>query len=78
MDGHCSFEMCGGVAAEAPNKRLVRHEVALVFVMLISRHHLLFCQQYPTSTCVTDNGGVQSCWDNVTSSERWSREREPT
>ncbi len=28
-----------------------------VAVMLSKvRHHLLFCQQYPTSICVTDNG----------------------
>ncbi len=28
-----SFEMCGGAAAEAPNNRLVRHEVVCVAVM---------------------------------------------
>ena len=37
----------------------VRHEVVCVAVMpLIEGQHLLFCQQYPTSTCVTGNGGV--------------------
>jgi len=33
----------------------------------MGRHHLLFCQQYPTTTCVTGNGEVRSCWDNVAS-----------
>ena len=60
--------MCGGVAAEAPNNRLVRHEVVCVSVMPIEGHHLLFCQQYPTSTCVTGDGGVRSYWDKGASS----------
>jgi len=37
----------------------LRHEVVDVAVMLSKeRHHLLFCQQYPTSTCVMGNGEV--------------------
>src|SRR5207247_7496554 len=54
-------------AHAAPNNRLVRHEVAYVSVVPIEGHHLLFCQQSPTSTCVIGNGGVRSCWDNVAS-----------
>jgi hypothetical protein len=60
--------MCGGAAAEAPNKRVVRHEVAYVSVVPIEGHHLLFCEQSPTSTCVIGNGEVRSCWDNGASS----------
>ena len=31
-------------------------------------HHPLFCQRYPTRTCVTGNGEVRSSWNNVASS----------
>ena len=42
-----------------PNKGLVRHEVVCVAVMTVQTgHNLVFCHQYPTSTCVTGNGGV--------------------
>ena len=33
-------------------------------------HHPLFCQRYPTRTCVAGNGEVRSSWDNVASSAR--------
>jgi hypothetical protein len=50
----------------------VRHEVVCIAVMpSTGGHHLLFCQRYPTSTCVIGNGEVRSCWDNVTPSEVW-------
>jgi hypothetical protein len=31
------------------------------------RHHLLFCQQYPTGACVIGNDGVRSLRDNAAS-----------
>lgn len=34
-----------------------------------SGQHLLFCQQYPTGTCVAGNGGVRSSRHNVASSK---------
>jgi len=38
----------------------LRHEVAYLAGMPWNKgHHLLFCQQYPTRTCVTGNGGVR-------------------
>jgi len=33
-------------------------------------HHPLFCQRYPTRTCVTGNGEVRSSWNNVAPSTR--------
>jgi len=47
-------------------------------------HHgidLLFCQQYPTATCVVSNGGVRSVRDNVAldrTVRRLNRERRST
>jgi len=32
------------------------------------RHHPLFCQRYPTGTCVIRKDGVRSSRDNVASS----------
>jgi hypothetical protein len=47
----------------------VRHVVVCIAVTLSrERHHLLFCQQYPTGACVTGNGGVRSLRDNIASS----------
>jgi len=44
----------------------VRHEVAGGIVT--RRCHQLFCQLYPTGTCVPGNGEVRSSRDNVSSS----------
>jgi hypothetical protein len=58
------------ISVAAAQHPLVRHEVACVAVVLEqTRYNLLFCQQYPTSTCVPGNGRVRSCWDKVASSD---------
>ena len=47
----------------------VRHEAMYIAVMTSNEgHHPLFCQRYPTRTCVTGNGEVRSSWNNVASS----------
>lgn len=49
---------------------LVRHEVAFITVMTMKiGYNQLFCQLFPTDTCVVGNDGVRSCRDNVASSE---------
>jgi hypothetical protein len=48
-----------------------RHEAVYIAVVTSDEeHHPLFCQRYPTKTCVTGNGGVRSSWDNVAPSKR--------
>jgi hypothetical protein len=34
-------------------------------------YHPLFCQRYPTRTCVAGNGEVRSSWNNVAPSTMW-------
>jgi hypothetical protein len=49
----------------------VRHEAVYIAVMTSDEgHHPLFCQRYPTRTCVAGNGEVRSSWNNVASSTR--------
>jgi hypothetical protein len=49
----------------------VRHEAVSMAVMTSSEgHHPLFCQRYPTRTCVAGNGEVRSSWNNVAPSVR--------
>ena len=37
-------------------------------MLIIIRHNLMFCHQYPTRACVIGNDEVRSLWDNVASS----------
>ena len=47
-------------------------KVAYITVMTSNEgHHPLFCQRYPTRTCVAGNGEVRSSWNNVASSTIW-------
>jgi len=41
---------------------------AVAVMPLENGHHRLFCQPYPTGTCVIGNDGVRSSRDNVASS----------
>jgi hypothetical protein len=36
-------------------------------MLIIIRHNLMCCHQYPTSACVIGNDEVRSLWDNVAS-----------
>jgi len=63
------WHYCASRAAAEPRTVSVRHEVAYVAVMTVKTgRNLMFCHQYPTSACVTSDGGVRSGWDNVASS----------
>src|SRR5713101_5174103 len=58
-----SSDGCSGIKQDNPKKPpnigLVRHEVVCVAVMTVQTgHNLVFCHQYPPSTCVTGHGGV--------------------
>lgn len=58
---------------KADPQHLTMCDTKAVYVAVMASnegHHPLFCQRYPTRTCVTGNGEVRSSWDNVAPSAR--------